>query len=401
MRLKRICSNLLVSATFFQFLLLSSPLSAATSEKLSKTETDKVENASEHLLLNQQELAKVLGHGPWPPESKPDPSNRLSGNESAIEFGRRLFFSTRLSGDNSKSCVSCHSPTDAFASGRVIKDKSVKLDRNTLGLLNVRYNRWFGWDGRNDNLWAQSIRPILHHQEMNLPKEKLRSVILESTFSKPYLDHFGKISTHTDDLVLVNIGKALAAFQETLVTGKTPFDNFRDAVANSDWAEAAKYPEAAQRGLSLFMGRGNCSFCHSGPLFTNGEFHDAAVPYFISPGKVDSGRHQGIIDLKKSAFTLASDYNDDPEKTGAWAVNKVARLHANFGIFRVPSLRNVAKTAPYMHNGSLATLEAVVDHYSKIDIERLHADGEAILKPLDLSKEEIKELVAFLQSLSE
>ncbi len=352
-----------------------------------------------HLLLDPQALSQVIAHGPWPLEAKPDPSNRLSGNMEAIEFGRRLFFSTRLSGDNTKSCVSCHSPDDAFASGRVIKENPNDLERNTLGLLNVRYNRWFGWDGGNDNLWAQSIRPMVNHKEMNLPKLALRSVIEKSTFSKPYTKFYGDITKQNDDQILVNIGKALAAFQETLLTPKTSFDHFRDAVAKQDWETAARYPKSSQRGLSLFLGKGNCSFCHSGPLFTNGEFHDAGVPYFIGPGKVDRGRHQGIIDLKKSAFTLASDYSDDPKRSGAWKVNKVATLHSNFGIFRVPSLRNVAKTAPYMHDGSLANLEDVIGHYSNIDIERLHADGEAILKPLNLSQQEIEDLVSFLETL--
>ena len=355
----------------------------------------------ETLLLNPQELSQVLSHGPWPVNTVPDPSNKLSGIDEAIEFGRRLFFSTRLSGDNSKSCVSCHAPEDAFASGRVIKENPSDLDRNTLSLLNVRYHRWFGWDGGNDNLWAQSIRPIVNNKEMSLPKERLKSVIEGSTFKQAYQQFFGDISLHSNDLVLVNIGKALAAYQETLITKQTSFDDFRDAVARKNWAVAAKYPESSQRGLSLFLGKANCSFCHSGPLFSNGEFHDAGVPYFIRPGAVDKGRHQGIIDLKRSPFTLASDYNDDPKKEGAWAVNKVATLHSNFGIFRVPSLRNVAKTAPYMHNGSLATLEAVVDHYANINTERLHADGEAILKPLNLSKQDAKDLVSFLESLSD
>lgn len=196
-------------------------------------------------------------------------------------------------------------------------------------------------------------------------------------------------------------GKALAAYQETLVSGKTPFDEFREAVAAKDWQTAAKYPASAQRGFALFTERGRCMFCHSGALFTNGEFHDAGVPYFIKPGVVDSGRHQGIIDLKKSPYTLDGMFTDDPEKSGAWAVKKVARQHANFGVFRVPGLRNVAKTAPYMHDGSLATLRDVVNHYSNIDMERLHIDGEAILQPLGLNEQEVDDLVAFLESLSD
>ena len=245
------------------------------------------------------------------------------------------------------------------------------------------------------------MRPIINKNEMNLPVEKLREIISESTFEAPYQSFFGELRKHSDEQVLVNIGKALAAYQETLITGRSSFDAFRDAVAAKDWQQAAEYPESAQRGLALFVGRGNCSFCHSGPLFTNGEFHDAGVPYFIKPGVVDKARHQGILNLKVSPYTLQSDFNDDPNKAGAWAVQNVAELHSNFGIFRVPGLRNVAKTAPYMHDGSLTTLNAVVTHYSDINIERLHADGEAILKPLNLIDSEVSDLVAFLESLSD
>lgn len=351
------------------------------------------------LLLTAEALASVVAHGPWPPALKPDPSNRVSGNPVAIALGQQLFFSPLLSGAHDTSCAACHAPDQAFASGPAITAGTHKLDRNTQTLLNVRFHRWFGWDGRNDNLWAQSIRPIGRDIEMNLPLEHVRSVATNPAFADSYSTLFGDAKAQNDELILVNIGKALAAFQETLVTEKTTFDHFRDAVAKQDWKTAANYPASAQRGLSLFVGRGRCHFCHSGALFSNGEFHDAAVPYFVRPGVVDSGRHQGIIDLKQSPFTLDGNYTDDPEKSGAWAVRNVAHLHANFGVFRVPSLRNVANTAPYMHNGSLATLEAVVDHYSNIDMDRLHVDGEAILMPLGLNEQEVKDLVAFLKTL--
>ncbi|WP_158278867.1 cytochrome-c peroxidase [Leucothrix arctica] len=367
------------------------------------------DKSKKDLQLSPQILSSALAHGPWPPSSisnSPiDPSNRVSGNSDAIAFGKQLFSSTALSGDNSTSCASCHSPDQAFTNDSTSESaKSLnhhELDRDTQTLVNVRFNRWFGWDGRNDNLWAQSIRPILHTSEMNLPIEKIRDVASAKDLANQYNALFGAPEPQSSEEILVNIGKALAAYQETLVTGKTPFDTFRDAAAKEDWVTVANYPKAAQRGLALFVGRGRCSFCHQGALFTNGEFHDAGVPYFIRSGVVDKGRHQGIIDLKESPFTLDGKYNDDPNKTGAWAVQKVTQLHSNFGIFRVPSLRNVAKTAPYMHNGSLKTLEDVVQHYNNIDMERLHADGEAVLKPLGLSKDEVSDLVAFLHSLSD
>jgi len=303
------------------------------------------------------------------------------------------------------SCASCHAEASAFASGPFIEENPKALDRDTQSLFNVKFNRWFGWDGSNDNLWAQSIRPILNNKEMNLPIDRIKSAIQETSLEDVSLENsyealFGDMTKQSNELVLVNVGKALSAFQETLVTNKTSFDHFRDAVEKEDWDSASKYPKSAQRGLSLFMGRGNCSFCHSGPLFSNSEFHDAGVPYFIKPGVVDKGRHQGIINLKQSPFTLASKYNDDVTKSGSWAVNNVATLHSNFGIFRVPGLRGVTKTAPYMHNGSLVNLEAVIEHYNNIDMERLHADGEALLKPLNLSKQESEDLLAFINSLS-
>jgi cytochrome c peroxidase len=200
--------------------------------------------------------------------------------------------------------------------------------------------------------------------------------------------------------VLVDIGKALAAFQETLVTGRTPFDDFRDALARGDQEAAARYPQAAQRGLRTFVGKGNCSVCHFGPLFSNGEFADTGISFFVRRGEVDPGRHGGIRKLKANAHTLAGRFNDDPAKA-ATGTRHVEPQHRNFGEFRVPGLRNAAATAPYMHNGSLATLRDVVRYYSELDEEHLHADGEKILKPLRLSEDEISDLVGFLETLSD
>jgi cytochrome c peroxidase len=161
-----------------------------------------------------------------------------------------------------------------------------------------------------------------------------------------------------------------------------------------------KYPEAAQRGLRIFVGRGNCSVCHFGPAFSNGEFHDTGVPFFIKGG-VDPGRHGGIGKLRANSFNLLGAHNDDASRASAVKTRQVALEHRNFGEFKVPGLRNVARSAPYMHNGSLATLDEVVRHYSEISPDRLHADGENLLKALRLSAQESADLVAFLESLTE
>ncbi len=353
-------------------------------------------------VLSQSQIDKLLLHGPWPVQWDRDPSNRVSGNPNAIALGRDLFFSPKLSGNGKMSCATCHHPgrgwTDRLPQGL----GTTKLDRNTQSLFNVRLNRWFGWDGQNDNLWAQSIRPLLDPKEMNASAGHVVKVVNgDPELAEAYENVFGAApDTANLELTLVNLGKAMAAFQETIVSGRSPFDAFRDALAKGDEKAASAYPAAAKRGAALFFGRGNCTFCHTGPNFTNGEFQDAGVPYFLGPGRVDKGRYAGIGKLKASKLTLAGDYSDDPAKTGAWKVRGVRALHRNFGEFKVPSLRNLTQTAPYMHNGSLATLEDVVRHYSEIDVERLHADGTRVLAPLHLNDREVKDLVAFLESLS-
>jgi cytochrome c peroxidase len=226
----------------------------------------------------------------------------------------------------------------------------------------------------------------------------------DASYSRGYERVFGRKPSSDDDELLADIGKALAAFQETLVSGRTPFDEFRDSLERNDIEGMRRYPAAARRGLRLFVGKGNCSMCHFGPQFTNGEFADTGVPFFKPRGAkagVDAGRHQGIRRLKENAFNLLGRFNDDPARTTATGTRHVELQHRNFGEFRVPGLRNVARTAPYMHNGSLATLRDVVAFYSDLNEERLHADGEKILRPLRLTQQEAGDLLAFLESLSE
>ncbi len=356
---------------------------------------------AQNLILTESEISAALSHGPWPPPGKNDPSNRMSGNSAAISLGRKLFFSSKLSADGTLSCASCHQPDNGFTDGLPQAMGHARGDRNTQSLFNQKHQRWFGWDGRNDNLWAQSLRPIVRSDEMALPVADLGTALSGTNFSDPYSRLFGPAHSHTKEQNLVNVGKLLAAYVETLETGKTPFDRFRDALESGDMVSAATYPEAAQRGFRIFAGKGKCNFCHTGPLFSNGEFHDAGVPYFVTADRVDEGRHGGIKSLMRSPFTLDGPYSDDLNKTGAWKTRQLVRSHNNFGTFRVPGLRNVELTAPYMHNGSLATLEDVVHHYSSIDLERLHADGELILQPLGLTESESGDLTTFLQSLTE
>ncbi len=352
------------------------------------------------VLLSADEIEQTLTFGPWPPSFQSDPSNRVSNNARAIALGEALFNDPLLSVDGAFSCASCHDPEQAFTTSEARALGHVLLDRNTPSLRNLAGLRWYGWGGKSDNLWAASLHPIIEEQEMAHSPESLKTAISESAYIDDFEAIFGVIQDQGPELVLVNTAKALSAYLETLVTDRTQFDDFRDALEDQDFAAAAYYPEAAQRGLQLFLGRGNCVFCHNGPRFSNNEFHDAGVPYFLNETEVDEGRFGGLNFLLSSPYTLDGVWNDDPDKQGVWAVRNVRRSHSDFGTFRTPSLRGVAETAPYMHDGSLGDLNAVIRHYSKIDTERLHADGQAIFSQLNLSEQEIADLVAFLMTLS-
>ena len=353
------------------------------------------------LEFTELETRAILRHGPWPAPWSPDPTNRVSGKPAAIELGERLFFEPRLSPSGKVLCATCHAPFRGWQDARARAFGLVEADRNTQSLFNVRNNRWFGWDGAGDSLWAQSVRPILDAREMGGSQAGAAALVRgDAELSCRFEKSFGVPPPAADEGVLAGIGKALAAFQETIVSGRTAFDDFRDALEKGDRLAAGRYPLAAQRGLRLFVGRGNCSACHFGPSFTNGEFHDTGVPFFVKGG-VDPGRHGGLKKLQANAFNLLGAYNDDRSGASTVKTRQVALEHRNFGEFKVPGLRNVALTAPYMHNGSLASLADVVRHYSELNPDRLHSDGESLLKPLRLNAAETADLVAFLESLTE
>jgi len=347
----------------------------------------------ELIVFSNEEKQKILAHGPWPPAPRKDPGNRVSGKPEAIALGERLFFEPRLSGTGSVLCATCHVPFRRFQDARQRGFGLEEGDRNTPSLMNVGVYRWYGWDGAQDSLWAQSIRPLLDPKEMRASPSHIAK-ILRTLFGAEYEKAFGRKPPADDEELMVDACKALAAYQETLVTKRTPFDDFRDGLSTD-------YPLAAQRGLRIFVGKGNCSVCHFGPRFTNGEFADTGIPHFAGEGRVDPGRYEGIKKVKSSPYNLLGRFNDDATRANAIGTQHVDLQHRNFGEFRVPGLRNVARTAPYMHDGSLATLRDVVKHYSDINEDRLRLDGEKVLRKLNLTPQEIDDLVAFLESLND
>jgi cytochrome c peroxidase len=352
--------------------------------------------------FTDEEARRIQAHGPWPAPWSRDPSNRVSGDKDAIDLGERLFFERRLSVNSEISCSRCHLPERNWSDGLPRAVGLKEVDRNAPSVVNVRYHHWFGWDGAHDSLWAQSINPILDPRELGMSAASVAKFIRsDHDVSCRYRKTFGAAPGSDDEKILVDAAKALAAFQETLVSGRTAFDDFRDALARGDKTAMAKYPESAQRGLKIFIGKGACDVCHIGPAFTNGEFHDTGVSFFVRPGEVDPGRYGGIKKLLSDRMNLLGPYSDDPKRSTAVGTQHVSLEHRNYGEFKVPSLRNLESSMPYMHNGSLASLREVVKHYSEISPDRLHSDGEAILKPLHLTQAEIEDLTAFLETLSD
>jgi cytochrome c peroxidase len=388
------------------------------------------------------ERERILSLGPWPRDNTALDSpqrkqlNPLAGIPKAIALGEYLFKDQRLSANRKVSCETCHQAKYGFTDGRTVSLGIAKGQRNTMPLFDLAGQRWFGWDGGADSLWAASIRPMLDPIEMGGSASAIAQVLesdpLYASFLNALAGHIAKNVSVSEQhqKTLVIAAMSLAAWMDTIESERNAFDKYRDALARNFKIEAQassasttiqepKIPEdkinlfhetgfskEAERGLGIFIGKGNCWICHGGPNFTNGEFHDTGRPFMIRPkganavSTVDPGRHKGIERVKKDPYNLLGRWSPDPKGERAQLTDQTILQHRNWGEWKIPSLRNLKKTAPYMHDGSLATLREVVMHYSELNEERLHADGEALLKPLKLSEREITDLIAFLESLS-
>ncbi len=274
-----------------------------------------------------------------------DISNRVSGNSAAIVFGKELFFNPKLSGDGTVSCSTCHNPSMAWGDHNTIT--SLRSDhpssRHIPSLWGVKYNRWYFWDGRADSLWSQAVQPIENIAEMAGSRVQVARLIMESpTFRRDYEALFGAIPSlllqanlpltahpvldnkqdpdhqrwlkindsvkQSINRLFSNIGKSIAAFEETLVSANSPFDQF----ANNLTTQAGKshsgvMPASAVRGLKLFIGSAGCVNCHFGPNFSDGEFHHL----FLEPVslKGDLGRFEGVKKLLNDPFNGNSDFS--------------------------------------------------------------------------------------------
>jgi cytochrome c peroxidase len=292
-------------------------------------------------------------------------SSAISTDSPPIDketLGRFLFSDPILSKDRTISCASCHKAefavADTFATSVGVAGKMGV--RNTRTSMNLSLANSFFWDGRAATLEEQALKPIENPDEMDLPIDQ---AITRLTVSKKYREYFRKVfnSVPTKE----NLSIAIAAFERTLETSDSPFDNWKfsdDTLALS---------AAARRGFDIFNKKGNCVKCHFGADFTRNEFRNIG----LFNGK----------DLNDSGRAVISGKPDD------------------MGKFKTPSLRNVALTAPYMHNGMLKSLEEVIDFYNdtkQIVPNALNKDS-LVMQPLGLTVEEKKDLAEFLRSLTD
>jgi cytochrome c peroxidase len=354
--------------------------------------------------FSESEIKRILSHGPWPVPAKADASNRASGQADAIVLGTAIFFDPRLSASGQMACSSCHVPERNWTDNLTRGVGKVEVDRNTPSLMNLRTARWFGWDGAADSLWSQNLRPMLDRRELaSTPHHVAELVRKDALLSCRYAKAFGTPPSTDDESVLVGVGKAIASFLETLVSGRTPFDRFRDALAKGEPRSSWNFSEPALRGLKIFIGKGDCTNCHSGPNFTGGEFFNTGLSKFEPQGRPDAGREAGIKHVLASRFNLLGPHNDDKSGANTEHLRKAAKEKPMPGEFKVPSLRNLLLTAPYGRDGRVETVAEVVKHYAGLDPVRLREKGakdSRHSKPLNLTEREQTDLVVFLETLS-
>ncbi len=370
----------------------------------------------------------------------PEPTNRFADDPRAAQLGRALFYDPRLSRSGELSCASCHLPELAFSDGKRVAEGTGLGQRNTPSLWNAAHQRWYFWDGRADTLWSQALGPLENALEFDGSRTAIaRLLAADPALRSAYGELFGPLPESAAlpprahpgdddeaqrawdaltaeqrqevDAAFVNVGKALEAFQRRLQSDDSRFDRFAALLAADDPGARDVLTASEQRGLELFIGKAACRTCHSGPNFTDGEFHGLGLPPAADPGSGaglaagvdgDAGRWQGLLDLEQSPFNAAGPSSDDPGGERARRLRASLRTPDLWGQFKTPSLRNVALTAPYMHTGQFETIEAVLDFYNTLAGAQLGGHHqEVVLVPLGLSERELADLAAFLRTLTD
>jgi len=356
--------------------------------------------------FDAEQVAKILTHSPLGPPPA-DPTNTWADDPRAARLGQRLFFERRFSANGEVSCATCHVPDRNFTDGESIATGLQRGERHTPTLWNAGYQRWYFWDGRADSLWAQPLQPLESAVEMGGSRAGIADLLREDPrLGAPFAELFGPLPAPDDapgiDRAFVHVGKALAAYERRLVSRRAPFDVFVEGLREDDSDKRAALSPAAQRGLQIFIGKGRCRMCHGGPNFSDGEFHGTGIAPLGGGNLTDPARYRGIQRLLADPFNAKGAFSDERDGQAALALETLARGPETWGEFKTPTLRNVALTAPYMHQGQMATLADVVRFYSTLEGSAPPGHHqEQVLRPLGLDAGEQADLVAFLESLTD
>lgn len=357
-----------------------------------------------------------------------DPSNAIANDPQAVDFGHRLFFDKRLSGNGEFSCATCHQPELMFTDGLVLAEAMSITLRNTPTIVGLGHSEWFYWDGRRDSMWSQALTPLEALTEQGGTRTQFIHIISEDeVYRAAYEAIFGPLPDFSDrsrfpdsagpfgdgpaqdawsgmalddrelvNQVFANMGKSIAAYERLILPGQARFDQYAEALFTGSNQATSILTEDEIAGLRLFLGQAQCIRCHNSPLFTNRSFHninvssDAGLP-------IDFGRTQGISQVSENLFNCLGPYSDaEPDQCTELRFMKTSGEEI-LGAFKVPTLRNVAETAPYMHAGQFDTLNAVLNHYNVADAG---APGHSEIHPLNLSEQELAQIEAFLRTLS-
>ena len=327
------------------------------------------------------------------PSLPPDPSNAVADDPAAAALGRDLFFDTRLSANGEVACASCHLPDRQFQDGTPLGRGIGETSRRTMPIAGTAYSPWLFWDGRADSQWAQALGPLENPVEHGSNRKDVVEVV-SANYRDEFTQVFGQAPDEMPlDLAFASVGKAIAAFERTVLPERSRFDAYAEAIAAGEGSDALTEQEVA--GLRLFIGEAGCLNCHNGPLLTDSDFHNTGVQAVPSL-PTDSGRAEGVQAVQLDPFNCLGSFSDAAPEQCAELTFMKASGEELVRAFKTPSLREVAQRAPFMHAGQIASLAEVVTHYNSAP----HAPaGHSELVPLDLTQEEQDALVAFLQAL--
>lgn len=378
---------------------------------------------------SEAERALILSLSPLPP-LPPSPGNPVADDPRAVQLGRAIFLDAGFSADGAVACATCHRPERYFTDGLPLAKGLGLGGRNAPTVVGSQWGAWFFWDGRADSLWAQALGPLESPVEHGFDRVRAARRVAERytaeyealfgplpdldpaagfpAFGRPNPgdpagpDHsawtaMGEAQQQAVRTVFANLGRAVEAYERTLLPQESPFDRYAAALAQGDPGGGGALTPSQARGLELFVGDAGCINCHNGPLFADDAFHNLGLPQ-VANGGLDMGRAVGARRL------LASEFNCASPTSGAADCPELRYLNPEFPdfimAFKTPTLRNVAETGPYMHDGRFATLAEVLAFYQELPGEPTLGHRELTLQPLRLPPEDLQALEDFLRSLT-